>query len=144
MLKFFFLLGVIHSIVYIDCEKRSESESAAFDFSVKKVSAYGIDKDILKKIHKFLFPFQQLIVKDVHAIINRLEKEKGVPSLTSHDCLCMFCNRYLLPCKHIFHEYMHRNKLLIANVWRIFQEMFEESEFEVFESRELFIEYVQT
>ena len=75
--------------------------------------------------------------------MDRLEKGKGVPGLTSLNCYCLFRIRYLLPCKHIFHEHFYGNKLLTADVWRMFQEMFEESGFEVYESRESFIEYVQ-
>ncbi|CAB4382779.1 unnamed protein product [Rhizophagus irregularis] len=39
---------------------------------------------------------------------------------------------------------MYGNKLLTTNVWQIFRKIFEESGFEVYESRESFIEYVQT
>ncbi|CAB5152408.1 unnamed protein product [Rhizophagus irregularis] len=39
---------------------------------------------------------------------------------------------------------MYGNKLLTSDVWQIFREIFEESGFEVYESRESFIEYVQT
>src|SRR4051794_13838081 len=76
--------------------------------------------------------------------MGRLEKGKGVPGLTSLDCHCLFRHRYLLPCKHIFHEHMYGNKLLTADVWKMFREIFEESGFEVYDSRESFIEYVQT
>ena len=38
---------------------------------------------------------------------------------------------------------MYGNKLLTPNVWQMFCEIFEESGFEVYESRESFIEYVQ-
>ena len=77
-------------------------------------------------------------------MMNRLEKGKAVPGLTSLNCYCLFRNRYLLPCKHIFHEHLYGNKLLTADVWSMFREMFEESGFEVYESRESFIEYAQT
>ena len=77
--------------------------------------------------------------------MDRIEKGKSVPGLTSLNCHCLFCNRYLLPCKHIFHEHIYGNsKLLTADVWKIFQGMFEESGFEVYENRELVIEFVQS
>ncbi|GBC10375.1 hypothetical protein RclHR1_09580008 [Rhizophagus clarus] len=76
--------------------------------------------------------------------MNRLEKGKGMPGLTSLDCSCLFHHRYLLPCKHIFYEHMYGNKLLITKVWQMFYRIFEESRFEIYESRESFIEYVQT
>jgi len=76
--------------------------------------------------------------------MDRIEKGKGVPGLTSLDCFCLFCCQYLLLCKHIFYEYMYSNKLLISNVWWIFHEIFKESGFEVYESWETFVEYIQT
>ncbi|CAG8822871.1 3038_t:CDS:1, partial [Dentiscutata erythropus] len=120
----------VHGIVNIDCKKRSEVESATFNFHIKKVSAYGVDNDIMEEIHKFPLPFQNLLIREACSIINRLEKGKGTPGLTSLDCHCLFYNRHLLPCKHIFHENMYGNKLLTAEVWKRFQEMFEESGFE--------------
>ncbi|CAG8599622.1 7025_t:CDS:2 [Rhizophagus irregularis] len=94
------LIGAVHGIVNIDCKKRSKAESASFDFRIKKVSTYGVDDDILKR--------------------------KGVPGLTSLNCFCLFHHRYLLPCKHIFHKHMYGNKLLTAEVWKMFHQMFEE------------------
>jgi len=140
----FYTVGAAHGIVNIDRKKISESEGASFDFRIKKVSAYGVDEDILTEIQKFPLPFQQLIIKEACSVMGRLEKGKGVPGLTSLDCHCLFRHRYLLPCKHIFHEHIYGNKLLTIDVWQMFREIFEESRFEVYESRESFIEYVQT
>ncbi|GET56479.1 hypothetical protein GLOIN_2v1789307 [Rhizophagus irregularis DAOM 181602=DAOM 197198] len=128
------LIGAAHKVVNV--------ESASFDFRIKKISAYGVDVDILEEIQKFPFPFQQLIIREACAVMNRLEKEKSTPGLTSLDCFCLFCHRYLLPYKHIFHEHMYGNKLLTTNVWQMFCKIFEESGFKVYESRESFIEYV--
>jgi hypothetical protein len=140
-----FILGAVHNIVAINCKKRSDSKSAAFNFRVKKVSAYGVEKDIIEEIHKFSLPFQHLLIKEACAVMDRLEKGKGASGLTSLDCHCLFRNRYLLPCKHIFHEHMYRNvKLLTTDVWRMFQKIFEESGFEVYEHCELVIEFIQT
>jgi hypothetical protein len=143
--KTFYILGAVHNIVNIDCKKRSEVESASFNFRIKKVSAYGVDDDILEEIQKFPLPFQQLMIKEACAVMNRIEKGKGVPGLTSLDCYCLFRHRYLLLCKYIFHEHMYGNKLLTPDVWQMFREIFEENGFEVYESRKSFIiEYVQT
>ena len=77
--------------------------------------------------------------------MNRIEKGKSALGLISLNCFCLFCNRYLLPCRHIFHEHMYGNvKLLTADAWRAFQRIFEESGFEVYESREQVIEFMQT
>ena len=77
--------------------------------------------------------------------MDRLEKGKGALGLTSLDCHCLFRNRYLLPCRHIFHEHMYENlKLLTTNVWRMFQGMFEESGFEIYETRKTVIEFMPT
>ena len=44
----------------------------------------------------------------------------------------------MLPCKHIFHEHTYgTNRLLTTEAWKSYQEMFEESGFEVYERREL-------
>ena len=72
--------------------------------------------------------------------MERIEKGKCAPGLTSLECHCVFRNRYLLPCKHIFHEQMHGSAdLLTDEVWTMFQRMFEESGFEIYERRELVI-----
>ncbi|PKY17854.1 hypothetical protein RhiirB3_430566 [Rhizophagus irregularis] len=133
----FYILGAVHNIVNIDYKKRSEAEIASFDFRIKKISVYGVDDDILEEIKKFPFPFQQLIIKEACAVMNRLEKGKGVPGLASLDCHCLFRHRYLLPCKHIFHEHMYGNKLLTSDVWQMFHEIFEESGFEIAEDRRI-------
>jgi len=134
------LLGAAHKIVIVDRKKLADSERVAFDFHTKKISADGIDDEILKEIHKFPFPLQQMLVKQASAVMDRLAKGKGAPGLFSLDCHCLFRNRYMLPCKHIFHEHIYGDtKLLTANAWRTFQEIFEESGFEVYEHRELII-----
>ena len=72
--------------------------------------------------------------------MDRIEKGKRAPGLTSLNCHCLFHNRYLLPCKHIFHEHMYGSvELLTGQIWEIFQRMFKESGFEIYESRELVI-----
>ncbi|RHZ74083.1 hypothetical protein Glove_227g182 [Diversispora epigaea] len=96
------LIGAVHNIVDIDCKKRTDSERAAFDFRIKKVSAYGVDNDIIGEIHKFPFPIQHLLVKEACAVMDRIEKGKG------------------------------------------FQEMFEESGYEIYEGRESVVEFAQT
>jgi len=53
----FYILGVVHNIVNIDYKKRSEAESASFDFCIKKISAYGVDDDIFKEIQNSPFRF---------------------------------------------------------------------------------------
>ncbi len=77
-------------------------------------------------------------------MIDRLKKGKGISGLTSLDCYCLFCYRYLLLCKHIFYKHIYGNKLLITDIWQMFHKIFEESGFEIYKSRESFIEYVQT
>jgi hypothetical protein len=130
--------GASHKIVALDIKKQTDSERVAFNFRQKKISAYGVEDEILEEIHKFPFPLQRMLVQEASAVMDRLAKGKGAPGLTSLDCHCLFRNRYLLPCKHIFHEHVYGDtKLLTANAWRIFQELFEENGFEVYEGREL-------
>ncbi|PKY51082.1 hypothetical protein RhiirA4_531978 [Rhizophagus irregularis] len=61
------LIGAVQNIVNIDLKKRSDSEKVAFDFRTKKISAHGVEDDIIEEIHKFPFPFQRLIVKEACA-----------------------------------------------------------------------------
>jgi hypothetical protein len=104
-----------------------------------------VDNDIVEEIHKFPFPIQHLLVKEACAVMNRIEKGKGAPGLTSLNCHCLFRNQYLLPCRHIFHEHIYGStRLLTVNVWKTFQEMFEECGYEIYEGREIIIEFTQT
>ena len=86
------ILGAVQNIVEIDYKKRSDSERTAFDFRTKKISAYGVNDDIIEEIHKFPFPIQRLIVNEACAVMDRIEKGKSVPGLTSLNCHCLFCN----------------------------------------------------
>jgi hypothetical protein len=96
-----------------------------------------VDNEIVGEIQKFPYPIQKLLIKEAGAVMNRIENGKCAPGLTSLDCDCLFMNKYLLPCKHIFHEHMYGStKLLTDDVWRTFQNMFEESGFEIYERRE--------
>ncbi|RHZ79647.1 hypothetical protein Glove_143g94 [Diversispora epigaea] len=136
------LIGASYKIVALDQKKQAESENTAFNFRTKKISAYGVDDEFLKEIHKFPFPVQQMLIKEIGAVMDRLEKGKCVPGLTSLECHCLFHNRYLLPCKHIFHEHMYGNQLLTDDAWKKFQGLFEENSFEIYEQRELVIEEI--
>ncbi|CAG8812917.1 7255_t:CDS:2, partial [Gigaspora margarita] len=62
LVSYYGLIGACDKIVALDLKKRSDSDYVAFEFQVKKISAPDIDNDILKKIHKFSFPIQKLIV----------------------------------------------------------------------------------
>ena len=126
-------------------KRRLDSEKVACDFRTKKISAFGIEEDILKEIQKFPYPLQKLLVKEASSVMERLEKGKRAPGLTSLNCYCLFRNRYLLPCKHIFHEHMYGSmRLLTGEIWNMFQKAFEESGFEVYEHRELVKIFEQT
>jgi len=132
------LIGACHKVSALDVKKRSDSDYVAFEFHTKKISAVGVDHKVLNEIHKFPFPIQQMIITEVFAVERRIEKGKGAPGLLSLDCYCLFFCQYLLPCRHIFHEHMYGSKkLLIVDAWEQFQQMFEESRFEIYEHREL-------
>ncbi|CAB4490569.1 unnamed protein product [Rhizophagus irregularis] len=132
------LIGACQKIVALDKKKRADSEHVAYEFRTKKISAIGIDDEILDEIHKFPFPVQQMLINEFCAVEGRIEKGKAAPGLTSLNCNCLFFHRYLLPCHHIFHENMYGTmKLLIPDVWKKFQQMFDESGFEIYIHREL-------
>jgi hypothetical protein len=132
------LSGACHKVVALDEKKRSDSERVAYEFRIKKISAVGIDDEVLQEIHKFPFPVQQMLINEFCAVELRIAKGKAAPGLTHLSCNCLFFHRYLLPCRHIFHESTYGNtKLLTADSWRKFQHMFEESGFETYIHREL-------
>jgi len=136
--SYYGLIGACDKIVALDLKKRSDSDYVAFEFRVKKISAPDIDDDTLKEIHKFPFPIQKLIVGEIFAADNRVEKGKELPGLMLIECHCLFFRKYMLPCKHIFHEQKYGpRKLLTIDAWRQFQRQFDESGFEIYERREL-------
>ena len=96
-----------------------------------------IPDDELNEIHKFPYPVQLLIADEALAVTGRLEKGKAPPGLVTAECHCRFFTRYLLPCRHIFHEQIYgATKILTAEKWASFQNLFEESGFEIYQSRE--------
>ena len=134
----FGLIGASRKVAELDVKRRTDSEIAAFDFRSKKLSVADVDDEILVEVHKFPLPIQKMLIGELCAVAKRLEKGKVAPGLTLAKCECLFHHKYLLPCKHIFHEHMHgTNKLLAGDGWMKFQRMFEESGFEVYESRGL-------
>ena len=81
-----------------------------------------------------------MIVTEFCAVEKRLEKGKAAPGLTSLSCHCLFFHRYLLPCRHIFHETIYGTaKLLTPDAWEKFQNMFDETGFEIYTHRELVV-----
>jgi len=79
-----------------------------------------------------------MLINEICAVEGRIEKGKPTPGLTSLNCNCLFFHRYLLPCRHIFHENMYgTTKLLTSDIWEKFQQMFDETGFDVYMHREL-------
>ncbi|RHZ77856.1 hypothetical protein Glove_170g30 [Diversispora epigaea] len=127
------LIGACHKVVALDQKKRTDSEYVAFEFRTKKISVIGVDDEILNELHKFPFPIQRMLADEICAVEKRLEKGKATPGLTLLYCNCSFYHRYLLPCRHVFHEHMYgETKLLTVDSWAKFQWMFEENSFEVY------------
>lgn len=129
--------GACNKITALDDKKRLDSEKIAFSFRSKYISVAGLDDEILKQIHKFPYPIQKLIVSETAGVMTRIDKGKLPPGLAVSVCHCIFFRRYLLPCRHIFHEHMYgTTKILTDIVWKKFQDMFEEAGFEVYECSE--------
>jgi len=105
--SYYGLIGACNNIVALDLKRRSDSDFVAFEFRVKKISAPGIDDDIIQEIHKFPFPIQKLIVGKVFAVKSRIEKEKALSGLMIFECHCLFSKIYAF-----LQAY-----LLRANVW---------------------------
>lgn len=55
----FYYLGAAYKIVDIDNKRRADSEKVAFTFRISS-SLADVPEDILKEIHKFLYPVQKL------------------------------------------------------------------------------------
>ncbi|CAG8709186.1 12873_t:CDS:2, partial [Cetraspora pellucida] len=131
------LIGACHNIVAVDAKKWSDAEYVAFEFHTKKISAFGVDQEILNEVHKFPYPIQKKVIDEIFAVAKRLEKGKGPPGLIALDCQGLFFRRYLLPCRHIFHDHIYGTNKLTIDSWRKFQRIFEDNRFEVYEGREL-------
>jgi len=79
-----------------------------------------------------------MLINEFCAVEGRIEKGKAAPGLMNPNCYCLFFHRYLLPCRHIFHENMYgTTKLLTSDIWEKFQQMFDETGFDVYMHREL-------
>lgn len=79
-----------------------------------------------------------MLVNEFCAVEGRMEKGKSPPGLTSLHCYCLFFHRYLLPCRHIFHEHTYGvTKLLTSDAWEKFQQMFDEAGFDIYIHRGL-------
>lgn len=134
------LIGAFHKIVALDEKKCLDSEYVAFEFRTKNISAVGIDHETLQEIYKFPFAIQQLLISEFHAVEKRIEKGKVAPGLTQLDCECPFFCRYLLPCQHIFHKHTYGAvRLLTINAWIKYQQMFDETGFDIYTHRELIV-----
>ncbi|CAG8723825.1 9095_t:CDS:2, partial [Gigaspora rosea] len=107
----------------------------AINFRTKRISLANTRPEIFAEIHKFPFPFQKLITEEVHAVSKRLEVGKCAPNLASAECSCRFFNQYMLPCRHIFREQLCGSKILTSEAWGNFQQIFEESGMEVYQTR---------
>ncbi len=124
-------------IVELDDKTRTDAEKVAFDFRTRHISVANISEDILVQIHKLPLPIQRLVTDEATSVSKRLEKGKLPPGLQPAECHCRFFHCYLLPCRHIFHEHIYGDKkLLTEDAWKSFQQMFEETGFEVYERRE--------
>ncbi|RHZ62748.1 hypothetical protein Glove_335g24 [Diversispora epigaea] len=121
----------------LDLKKRSDSDYVAFEFRVKKISAAGIDNDILREIHKFPFPIKKLIVSEILSVESRIEKGKDLPGLMSFECQCLFFCKYMLPVNIFFmNKYMVQGNCLQLMFGNSFK-TFDESGFEIYEHCEL-------
>ncbi|RGB41571.1 hypothetical protein C1646_751999 [Rhizophagus diaphanus] len=69
-------------IVELDKKKCSNSEHVAYEFRVKRISAIGVDDDILQEIHKFLFPVQQMLITGFDIYISHGLVNLEVPRMT--------------------------------------------------------------
>jgi len=131
-------LGACHMILEVNDKKKTNAKEVAINFHTKTISITNVRPDILAKIYKFPFPVQKLITEEAHTVLKRLQERKEVPDLTIVECNCRFFNWYMLPCHHILHKQLCGDiDILMPEMWRGFQETFEENGLEVYQSRGL-------
>ncbi|CAG8819394.1 21640_t:CDS:1, partial [Gigaspora rosea] len=106
-----------HILLELDNKKMLTAKETAIEFRTKRISLANIRPEVLNEIHKFPFPLQRLIAEEVHAVAKRLEEGKCLPNLASAECSCRFFNRYMLPCRHIFHEQLCGANILTPEAW---------------------------
>ncbi|CAG8825974.1 16241_t:CDS:2, partial [Gigaspora margarita] len=58
-------------IIALNYKKQIDAKSATFNFCTKKVAVYGIEDEIIKKVHKFSYPIQLMIIKEASTVIDR-------------------------------------------------------------------------
>jgi len=132
------LIGACMKAAKLDKKKSQDAKRAELQFRTRKLSVAAVDDAILTEIHKFPYPVQRLMADEVLAVLARIQKGKASPGLTEAKCHCRFFTHYLVPCRHIFHEQLYgHTKLLTAQAWRDFQDMFAEIGYAVYEHREL-------
>ena len=131
-------LGACRMILEVNDKKETNAKEVAVNFRTKTISIANVRPDILAEIHKFPFPVQKLIAEEAHAVSKRLQEGKEVPDLMIAECNCRFFNQYMLSCHHILHKQLCSNiNILMPEMWRGFQETFEENGLEVYQSRGL-------
>ncbi|CAG8562667.1 8740_t:CDS:2, partial [Scutellospora calospora] len=102
-------------ILELDSKKDFDAKVAAIDFRTKKISIANIRPEHLVEIQKFFFLIQKLIAEEVHTVSKRLEEGKRVPNLKTADCSCKFFTKYMLPCRHIFHEQLCSDSSILTS-----------------------------
>lgn len=125
-------------ILAVNEKKEAHAKEVAINFRTKKISIANVRPKILAEINKFPFPVQKLIAEEARAVGERLENGKEVPGLEIAECNCKFFTRYMLPCRHILHQQLcGRVDILTPEIWKNFQETFEENGLDVYQSRGL-------
>lgn len=120
----------------LDAKKRRDAIRAEHLFRTRRISVEGLDDQTLHHIHGFPLPVQRLIADEAMAVMERLAKGKAPPGMIELDCHCRFFTRYLVPCRHMFHEHIYgKNKILTELAWKAFQDMFAENGMTIYESR---------
>ena len=122
----------------LDKKRNLDGVRVAHLFRTRKISVAAMDDKILSQIHAFPYPIQRLLADEATAVVERLAKGKAPPGMTVPECHCRFFTRYLVPCRHMFHEHIYgETKILTDVVWKRFQDIFEENGMTVYEHREL-------
>ncbi|CAG8509342.1 15205_t:CDS:2 [Cetraspora pellucida] len=133
-------ISACNKIIKLDYKKELDSEKTAINFFQKCISIFDFNDETIEQIHKFPYPIQKLMTSEITAMNKRVEKRKLLPNLIAPKCTCLFFCRYLVPCKHIFHQHLFgqaSNKLLTINIWKRLQDMFVKEGIAIYEGNKI-------
>ncbi|KAK9369388.1 hypothetical protein V1509DRAFT_645974 [Lipomyces kononenkoae] len=90
------------------------------------------EAELYPELRNFPVPIQKLLIGEIEEMMKLANEPEFIdPNEIESDCV--FYRQYLLPCRHIFLTHLHYG-ILTPDKWQMYELMFEESGFEIYES----------